>query len=414
MLNQISFLKITIGLTCIILSCTINAQSSNKYFSLAQQQRRNNKHNEAIINYTKSIELDSTNLKAFYFRAECETNLKNFEASVNDYTHVIQKDPHYNKDIYYELANSLSDYGLEEEAIIHYNKSLEINPKLYCAYNNRGNAKSSLGMIKEALEDYTSAVAKDSKEHKKYIYVNKARTLFDLNREEEAKIDYENALNLDPYSYVTYDFRGLNELEKLDFENALNDISIALTLDERIHTNYSKANLHNARGFIFYLKGYYSEAINEYDSSILKGDKLFQPKYQYKSNAAEALKDSSKLLINHIEWEKPVGNFNGYYQGTWKTKSSSDITFEVRTISDKVINKDDIQLFQIDPVLNTKKKVTIPGLKEVSSYKEGKYYVTLLQTSIKLPIGKTQYQFEHLGSSTQKLSISKSGDDPNK
>ena len=55
---------------------------------------------------------------------------------------------------YCNRGNAKSNLGDKKEAIIDYDKAIEINPQYSSAYNNRGNAKDDLGDTKEAIIDY--------------------------------------------------------------------------------------------------------------------------------------------------------------------------------------------------------------------------------------------------------------------
>ena len=82
-------------------------------------------------------------------------------------------------------------------AIAAYNKAIELNlsgPNLYWAYYNRGNAKTSLGQIEEAIADYDKAIRLNPSFGD--AYNNRGLEKIKLNRIEEGRQDCETALNL--------------------------------------------------------------------------------------------------------------------------------------------------------------------------------------------------------------------------
>ena len=89
----------------------------------------------------------------------------------------------------------LADY---EEAIIDYNKALELSPKEIClVYSMRGNAKRNLG-------DFDGAIS-----------------------------DQNKALNLDPLYADGYFNRGIAKFQKGDFDGAIQDYSQVLKINPK-------------------------------------------------------------------------------------------------------------------------------------------------------------------------------------
>ena len=56
------------------------------------------------------------------------------------------------------MGNALYDLGRYEEAIVSYDKALEIKPDLHEAWYNRGIALGNLGRLEEAIASYDKAL----------------------------------------------------------------------------------------------------------------------------------------------------------------------------------------------------------------------------------------------------------------
>ncbi len=99
---------------------------SELYYDLAFLYSMIDNYSGAMVNYNKSIELDSNKFYAFGNRGTLKLNQKDFEG-----------------------------------ALIDYNKAIEINPKIAALYYNRAKAKANLKDEKGYLEDYNKAIAID-------------------------------------------------------------------------------------------------------------------------------------------------------------------------------------------------------------------------------------------------------------
>ncbi len=81
-----------------------------------------------------------------------------------------------------------------EAAIDAYDEAIRLKPDNVAAYNNRGNAKSDLGLHAAALADYNEAIR--LKPDNAIAYNNRGITQKSLGRLDEAREDYQNALTL--------------------------------------------------------------------------------------------------------------------------------------------------------------------------------------------------------------------------
>ena len=59
---------------------------------------------------------------------------------------------------YSNRGNAKYTLGLNKEAIQDCNEAIRIKPDVATVYNNRGNAKHGLGLYEEAIQDYDEAI----------------------------------------------------------------------------------------------------------------------------------------------------------------------------------------------------------------------------------------------------------------
>ena len=88
------------------------------------------------------------------------------------------------------------DLGEFENAIADYDKSIELAPTLVMAYYNRGKAHAALDEIEKAIADYTKAIELDPTIAQAYL--RRGNTYYKLDENEKAIADYTKAIELDP------------------------------------------------------------------------------------------------------------------------------------------------------------------------------------------------------------------------
>lgn len=87
-----------------------------------------------------------------------------------------------------------------DEAIESYTRAIELNPKDYSFFNNRGVAFHAKGELENAIADYTKAVELNPNHFSSFN--NRGAAYEDLNMIEQAIADYEKALELDPKNKI--------------------------------------------------------------------------------------------------------------------------------------------------------------------------------------------------------------------
>jgi tetratricopeptide (TPR) repeat protein len=142
---------------------------------------------------------------------------------------------------------TLSVLNRNDEALIAFDKAIEIEPKFFLAWNNKGNVLNILGRKDEALIAFDMAIDIEPK----YIlpWNNKGIVLFDLGRKDEALIAYDNAIDIEPkYADAWYNkghalaALGRNEEALIAYDNAI-DIN-----PKRVHTWFKKGNVLSTLG----------------------------------------------------------------------------------------------------------------------------------------------------------------------
>lgn len=138
-------------------------------------------------------------------RRDLEPLLQKFDGNVPEahVTEDLQAWELYNK------AFSLSSLGHLQEAIVYYEKCLELEPRNSDAWNNKGVCLRKLGRLPEALGCYEKAV--QSNRHNASAWTNKGNCLFTLGRFPEAIASLNKAIDIDSRNESAWLNKGIVE-----------------------------------------------------------------------------------------------------------------------------------------------------------------------------------------------------------
>jgi len=169
-----------------------------------------NEFSNALSDYNKAVELDSTFIDAYFNIADLEYKQKNFENAIKYYTKTIELN---NKDVMAYLSRGLTKQDTKDYsgAINDFTKIIEFNPKQADVYLYRGIAKSYLGDYTGTIEDLSKADKMDS------TILN---TYFADNNMKEGLVKYKAAIA----NYNSTTQSSKRKMRKGVFNNPMNRI----------------------------------------------------------------------------------------------------------------------------------------------------------------------------------------------
>ncbi len=140
-------------------------------------------------------------------------------------------------------GTSKAQFGDFKNAIIDFNKALQINKNDHQAYANRGKAKDELGDLTGALEDLSKAIELNPEESGYYIH--RSNTKVKMRNLQGAIDDCSKAIKIKPKDATLYAHRaGIYKMDS-KFDKSIEDFSMAIKLDP----DYSLYYLHRAQLF---------------------------------------------------------------------------------------------------------------------------------------------------------------------
>ena len=174
-----------------------------------------------------------------------------------------------------QTAEAYLSSGLEkmnrgdfEEAIPDFDQTLEIDSQLANAYLHRGIAKIELRRYEEAMEDFNKAANMFPNTHNSEAYLYSGLVRIELNQNEEAIEDFSKAIEtiekykkemrenmhsiqhkIDPqFASKAYHYRGVAKTNLGNYEEAILDFNKAIEIDPQLaeayfHRGIAKAGL---------------------------------------------------------------------------------------------------------------------------------------------------------------------------
>jgi tetratricopeptide (TPR) repeat protein len=214
---------------------------------------------QALINYTKAIELDPTLPDAYNNRGNIYDDQKQYDLAIADYNRAIELRPDY-VEAYNNRGNAYTGKGDHERAIADYNKAVELNPDYENAYYNRGIAHKEKGDFDRAIADNTKAIGLDPTDA--YAYNNRGWAFYLKRNFDLAIPDFDKSIELDPKNENAYYNRGLAYAAKGDYEQAISAYSKALELDP------ADASLYYNRGAAYTFRHNLDRAVSDLTKTI--------------------------------------------------------------------------------------------------------------------------------------------------
>jgi tetratricopeptide (TPR) repeat protein/S1-C subfamily serine protease len=225
---------------------------------------------KALIDYNKAIELiDSVGLEPsiqyLWIGQIPPEDVRLLKLSSKQ----IDSSPFY-ASAYLRRGYALLRQGRKEEALLDYNKAVEINPD-YDSYNSRGDYYKEINQIEKAKEDYEMSLNLLNKEIEKqprnpFLYWQRGSLKTSLQDYTGAIQDYSKMIELQPKNFQAYLNRGLARLQSEDYQEAIKDFDqMIIVAPDNILANILA---YQNRGRAYRLLNKHSEALKDYNKLI--------------------------------------------------------------------------------------------------------------------------------------------------
>lgn len=174
----------------------------------------------AIIDFTKAIELNPKNSIAYNNRATAYYYIKEYDKAFSDLNQAIALDPD-NANFYNNRGKVCYAQMKLDLAMTNYNIALNLNPNFVNAYNNRGQWYSSQNQFNLAMMDFDRAFKLDPE--LQFVHTNYFKTLIDAVK--------TGCLNV---NLIEKDI-VFEAIKKLSIEDQKKYLQRCLTLNDPLH-----------------------------------------------------------------------------------------------------------------------------------------------------------------------------------
>jgi len=206
--------------------------------------------------------------KAHYYKKEYEEAIIYFEKSLDidpSYTKAKIDKSNAIKKFYLSIKEDHVDRGQYDIAISKYKQVLTYQPKFFQAYSQMGVINRRNGSLSLAIENFESALAINKNQPK--ILFQLGKTHKDNGNLESSKEAYEKAVKLDEKYYKAFKNLGDIFLETGDYDNAIKSLKASIELKDDYGTAY------HSLGNVYIEKKEYVRAVENFTKAV-----EFQPK----------------------------------------------------------------------------------------------------------------------------------------
>lgn len=147
----------------------------------------------------------------------------------------IRKSPHKAR-AYFNRGKACRQKGNFHQAILDYNKAIDIDPNYADAYNNRGNVYLDKGDLNQAIFDYTKAIKLNS--NFAVAYCNRGSAYDVKDSFDQVISDYTKSIELDPGYALAYYNRAVTYYFKQEYIKAWDDLRKAELLGFNINFDF--------------------------------------------------------------------------------------------------------------------------------------------------------------------------------
>jgi len=399
-----------------LLSATVQAQTAKQYFKAGEDFTKANNYQDAIIQFTKAIELDPDYEKAYVNRALAYSRTGEHQSAAEDFDRALvfnDKD----EELYFFSGKEWHLHGSNQFALIKLTTAINMKKNFEEAYLERHAVYMDMEEYDKALEDCQMCLKLNDDEQ---AYFNLAKVYEKLSMNSEAEEAYKNSLQKNrrvvethfAYAELLYSLEKYNEagvevtqvlqLEPRHLEGILLQSQVLAAQGDYLKASdqLSMASVeYSDESRIYLYRGDINNKLNQPGYAIIDYSKAIEldPEnavlYYKRAGAYEAIRDYEKALE---DYDKLLAMSE--YDGTAQRlhKEATDRMFELNREENRP------KVILIDPVSNAANTVDVSKetlvLNVTGMVQEESGIASLQVNGFSVPVEETDEGFKFLAS----------------
>lgn len=224
-------------------------QDAKIYFDEGLAHYSKGEYEQAALEFNKAVSIDKKYAAAYYNQGNAYYEMGELDRAIASYNQAVSyfTADSDKADAYYNRARTYYDKGQLEKAIIEYGKAIDLftgSNDQAKSYNNRGLAYYEHALYKQAIADYIEGIKYATDDGiLSILHRNRANALIAVNRLQDALLDCQKALELQPENPNTYIRLGKVYYKLGEHEKAIDSYQQA----ERLLSSPTEFNLEIAR-----------------------------------------------------------------------------------------------------------------------------------------------------------------------
>jgi tetratricopeptide (TPR) repeat protein len=197
--------------------------------------------------------------QAWFYQGLQQAKTGQLSEAIISYDKAIEINP-YSYEYWFNRGLTLFYLRNFVEAITSYDKAIEIKPNFYKGWYNRGGAQGELGKFEDAIVSFDKAI--EIKFDYYQAWSSRAMALLKLGRQEEAISSYDQALLLQPQDQENWYYRGVALATADHSQDAIASYEKAIEINPEFHLAWYSRGLELSR------LGQYEDAIASHQQAV--------------------------------------------------------------------------------------------------------------------------------------------------
>jgi tetratricopeptide (TPR) repeat protein len=264
--------------------------------------RKLGRYEDALVSYTKVIEIEPNNARTWSNRGTALVNLKRHEEALAAFDKALEIEPN-NAWAWSNRGTALVDLKRHEEALASLDKALEIEPNNAWAWSNRGAALGSLERYEEVLAAFDKVI--EIEPNNARAWFSRGAALGNLKRHEEALASFDKVIEIEPNNAMAWFNRGIVLSNLGPYEKAL------VSCDKALEFGYQDS-------LVFFLRAECLLALNRWDEGCRVLDDALN---QFAHSEEPITGDTGAIVCNLFNstrdaatWEKGIQRLIALYE----------------------------------------------------------------------------------------------------